>query len=90
MPTRSSTASRRHPCPHACRTSCAAPSRAVALSSSPAAAQRREDDVLDEIRAIHRGGGTGSIIGRNTFQRPKHEALGMLKRIAATYRGEVA
>lgn len=67
---------------------CAFESRRIVLFSGGGA--KAEDDVLDEIRAIHRGGGTGSIIGRNTFQRPKHEALGMLKRIAATYRGEVA
>ncbi|MBL4721683.1 MAG: class I fructose-bisphosphate aldolase, partial [Alphaproteobacteria bacterium] len=32
------------------------------------------DGVLDEIRLIRDGGGSGSIIGRNTFQRPREEA----------------
>src|SRR5262249_37564611 len=31
--------------------------------------------ILDEVRAIRDGGGFGSIIGRNSFQRPRSEAL---------------
>jgi len=42
----------------------------------------------DEARAIRDGGGTGSIIGRNTFQRPREEALAMLGRLVRIYRGE--
>ena len=38
-------------------------------------------DVYDEIRAIRDGGANGSIIGRNTFQRPREEALAMLDNI---------
>jgi class I fructose-bisphosphate aldolase len=30
-----------------------------------------DETLLDEIRAIHAGGGFGSMIGRNTFQRPR-------------------
>jgi class I fructose-bisphosphate aldolase len=37
-----------------------------------------DDTLLDEIRAIRAGGGFGSIIGRNSFQRPKPAALKML------------
>ncbi|HEY2661907.1 MAG TPA: class I fructose-bisphosphate aldolase [Caulobacteraceae bacterium] len=37
-----------------------------------------DNQLLDEIRAIHAGGGFGSIIGRNSFQRPREEALKML------------
>jgi fructose-bisphosphate aldolase, class I len=37
-----------------------------------------DDKLLDEIRAIRAGGGFGSIIGRNSFQRSKEEALRML------------
>jgi hypothetical protein len=33
------------------------------------------DGLYDEVRAIRDGGGNGSIIGRNTFQRPRAEAL---------------
>jgi len=46
------------------------------------------EDVYDECRAIRDGGGNGSIIGRNTFQRPKPEALAMLDKIIRIYKGE--
>ena len=39
-------------------------------------------------RAIRDGGGNGSIIGRNTFQRPRADALKMLDQIVRIYRGE--
>jgi class I fructose-bisphosphate aldolase len=45
------------------------------------------DGILAEVRAIRDGGGTGSIIGRNTFQRPREEALAMLSQIVDIYRG---
>ena len=45
------------------------------------------DGILNEVRAIRDGGGTGSIIGRNTFQRPRDEALAMLGQIIDIYRG---
>jgi class I fructose-bisphosphate aldolase len=44
--------------------------------------------VLDEIRAVRDGGGTGSIIGRNTFQRPRDEAMKMLDTIVKIYQGK--
>ena len=40
-----------------------------------------------EIRALRDGGENGSIIGRNTFQRPREEALAMLAKIIAIYQG---
>ena len=43
--------------------------------------------VYDEVRAIRDGGGSGSIIGRNTFQRPRDDALKMLDTIIGIYRG---
>jgi fructose-bisphosphate aldolase, class I len=46
------------------------------------------DDVYNEVRGIHAGGGNGSIIGRNTFQRPKAEAIDMLSRIIKIYQGK--
>jgi fructose-bisphosphate aldolase, class I len=45
------------------------------------------DALLDEIRQIRDGGATGSIIGRNSFQRPKEEAMQLLGRIIDIYRG---
>jgi class I fructose-bisphosphate aldolase len=41
--------------------------------------------LLGEIRAIHAGGGFGSIIGRNSFQRPKADALSMLGAVMEIY-----
>ncbi|HXP75628.1 MAG TPA: class I fructose-bisphosphate aldolase [Stellaceae bacterium] len=46
------------------------------------------EGVYNEARAIRDGGGNGSIIGRNTFQRPREEALKMLDHIVKIYRGE--
>ena len=46
------------------------------------------DGVYTEVRAVRDGGGNGSIIGRNTFQRPREEALKMLAQIIRIYRGE--
>jgi class I fructose-bisphosphate aldolase len=46
-----------------------------------------DEDLLQQIRAIRDGGGFGSIIGRNSFQRPKAEALKLLGTIMGIYRG---
>ncbi len=47
-----------------------------------------EDELYNEIREIYKGGANGSIIGRNTFQRPKKEALAMLDKIIKIYQGK--
>ena len=47
-----------------------------------------EQEIYDEIRQIYKGGSNGSIIGRNTFQRPKEEALKMLENIIKIYQGK--
>ncbi len=52
-------------------------------------ATQTDDILLDEIRAIQAGGGFGSIIGRNSFQRPKAEALTLLNQIMGIYQEEV-
>lgn len=44
--------------------------------------------VMDEIRAIHAGGGFGSIIGRNSFQRKKDDALAFLRDVMDIYAGK--
>ena len=44
-----------------------------------------DKELLEEIRQIKDGGGNGSIIGRNTFQRPKKDALNLLKNIIEIY-----
>ena len=46
------------------------------------------DAVYEEIRQIAKGGANGSIIGRNTFQRPRDEALEMLGNIIKVYQGK--
>jgi len=51
-------------------------------------AKKGADAVYEDARAIRDGGGFGSIIGRNAFQRPKAEALAMLKRIMDIYLGK--
>ena len=43
--------------------------------------------MTEMARGIHKGGGNGSIIGRNTFQRPKAEALKLLAGIIDVYKG---
>lgn len=50
----------------------------------------KKDDpnaIYDAVRGIRDGGGFGSIIGRNTFQRERQDAMAMLDRIIETYRG---
>ena len=49
-------------------------------------ASKDRDGLLDEIRALRDGGANGSIIGRNTFQRPREEALALLSDIINIYK----
>ena len=51
-------------------------------------AKKGENSVYDDARAIRDGGGNGSIIGRNTFQRPREDALAMLDTIIRIYQGK--
>ncbi|MSU89019.1 class I fructose-bisphosphate aldolase [Rhodobacteraceae bacterium 2CG4] len=46
------------------------------------------DSVYDDARAIRDGGGNGSIIGRNTFQRERGDALEMLGKLVEIYKGK--
>jgi class I fructose-bisphosphate aldolase len=46
------------------------------------------DGLYEEIRGLRDGGANGSIIGRNTFQRPREEALAMLGKIIEIYQGK--
>ncbi len=48
-----------------------------------------DDAVFEQVRAIRDGGGFGSIIGRNSFQRKKPEALRFLKTVIDIYAGAV-
>ncbi len=51
-------------------------------------AKKGADSVYDDARAIRDGGGNGSIIGRNSFQRPREDALAMLAKLVEIYRGK--
>lgn len=53
-------------------------------------ASKGQDSVLDDARAIYAGGGNGSIIGRNCFQRPRDAALKLLDDIIRIYQGKAA
>ncbi len=52
-------------------------------------ARTGSDAVYENARAIRDGGGNGSIIGRNTFQRPRDEAITMLTKLVDIYRGKL-
>ncbi|KPU84603.1 fructose-bisphosphate aldolase [Marinosulfonomonas sp. PRT-SC04] len=51
-------------------------------------AKKGADSVYDDARAIRDGGGNGSIIGRNTFQRDRDDALDMLSKLVDIYKGK--
>jgi len=63
---------------------CAFAGRRIVIFSGGAAIFD-DDKLLGEIRAIHAGGGFGSILGRNSFQRSKTEALKMLSAVMDIY-----
>jgi class I fructose-bisphosphate aldolase len=65
---------------------CFAGRRILIFSGGPADATAT---FLEEVGAIHRGGGFGSIVGRNSFQRPKAESLKFLRDIMDIYAGPV-
>jgi len=52
-------------------------------------AKSEDKAFFEEARAIRDGGGFGSIIGRNSFQRPKAEAIKFLQTVMGIYAGEI-
>jgi class I fructose-bisphosphate aldolase len=64
-------------------TQCAFDGRRVVIFSG--GARIGDDELFSEIRAIRDGGGFGSIIGRNSFQRSKQDALRMLGQVIDLY-----
>jgi fructose-bisphosphate aldolase, class I len=52
-------------------------------------AKADDDRVFEEARAIRDGGGFGSIIGRNSFQRSRADALRFLDTVMKIYSGEM-
>jgi fructose-bisphosphate aldolase, class I len=61
--------------------------RRIVIFSGGAA--NKDEAVFDEARAIRDGGGFGSIIGRNSFQRKKPDALKFLATVIGIYAGTV-
>ncbi|HVY12088.1 MAG TPA: class I fructose-bisphosphate aldolase [Alphaproteobacteria bacterium] len=51
-------------------------------------ATKGEDSIFEDARAIRDGGGNGSIIGRNSFQRPREDALKLLGTLVDIYLGK--
>ena len=51
-------------------------------------ASKGADAVYDDARAIRDGGGNGSIIGRNSFQRSREDALAMLGKLVDIYKNK--
>ena len=60
--------------------------RRIVIFSGGAA--KGEEEVLEEIRGIAQGGGFGSIMGRNAFQRPHDEAVELLRKVMDIYKGQ--
>lgn len=49
-------------------------------------ASKDDNELYEEVHAIKLGGGSGSIIGRNGFQRKKSDALTMFEKILKVYK----
>ena len=49
---------------------------------------KNDEELINEIKAINKGGGFGSIIGRNSFQRPKQKAIQLISDITDIYKGK--
>jgi len=65
-------------------TQCAFNGRRIVIFSGGAKTDK-DQDVFDDAKAIRDGGGFGSIIGRNTFQRKRNDALKFLDTILKIY-----
>ena len=50
-------------------------------------ATKGTEDVLNELREIKKGGGSGTIMGRNAFQRPRAEAVSLLRNAIEIFKG---
>ncbi len=61
--------------------------RRIVIFSGGAAAE--DEKFFEEVRAIRDGGGFGSIVGRNSFQRKKPDALKFLSTIMGIYEGSI-
>ena len=48
-------------------------------------AAKSEAEILEEVSSLAQGGSFGSIMGRNSFQRPKKEAIALLHKVMSIY-----
>ncbi|AHC38910.1 class I fructose-bisphosphate aldolase [Ehrlichia muris] len=62
--------------------SCFARRRLVVFSGGET---KTDEELFQEVQSIKLGGGDGSIIGRNSFQRSKSNAISMIEKIAKIY-----
>ena len=67
---------------------CAFNGRRIVIFSG--GATETDEALLDEIKAIASGGGFGSIIGRNSFQRSHEDAVRLVGEIMDIYKGKAA
>ncbi len=65
--------------------SCFNGKRVVIFSGGPA---KGSSEILAEVKELAGGGAFGSIMGRNTFQRPKKEAIELLHSVMNIYVGK--
>jgi class I fructose-bisphosphate aldolase len=65
--------------------SCFNGKRVVIFSGGEA---KSSDEILTEIRGLREGGAFGSIMGRNAFQRPREEAIHLLRQVMDIYTGK--
>jgi class I fructose-bisphosphate aldolase len=65
--------------------SCFAGKRVVIFSGGPA---KSENEILNEVTGIAAGGGFGSIMGRNAFQRSKTDAIKLIHSVQDIFAGK--
>lgn len=65
--------------------SCFAGKRIVIFSGGEA---KSADELMGEVTQMAQGGGFGSIMGRNAFQRPKGEAIQLLHKVQDIFAGK--
>ena len=49
-------------------------------------AAKGEKEILDEVRELNKGGASGSIMGRNAFQRPRADAVKLLQNVMDVFK----
>ena len=47
---------------------------------------KNDEELLNEVKGIKKGGGNGSIVGRNCFQRPRNKAINLINQMIDIYK----